>query len=218
MRNVLEACGYACGAERMTFWRKKQFHIANELRDPKFEAFRSLSNKDKRAQVKIGVVDDQVFTPKSNLENSGYKIDYLGDISSVDKIAPYHITLCDLQGVGTALDAKKQGAFIIREIKRNYPEKFVVAYTGGGLNQTISKEAATDSDLLLKKDADIDEWVDSLDGIIQQLLNPYKVWQRQRAALVAREVDTLTILELEIAFVRSLVSRTAAVIQYSRIM
>jgi hypothetical protein len=135
------------GLNGRRFGGKKQFHIANELRDPKFEAFRSLSNKDKRAQVKIGVVDDQVFTPqvftpKSNLENSGYKIDYLGDISSVDKIAPYHITLCDLQGVGTALDAKKQGAFIIREIKRNYPEKFVVAYTGGGLNQTISKEAA----------------------------------------------------------------------------
>jgi ActR/RegA family two-component response regulator len=185
------------------FWNRPQYKTSNELRDRKFEAHRNLSAAQKRKLIKICVVDDQVFTPRANLENLGYQIESLGDIASVSRVQKFQIVLCDLQGVGTALDAKKQGAFLIREIKRNYPEKFVIAYTGGGLNAVISREASTDADHLLKKDADIDDWVDVLDGIIGRLLNPYQVWQRQREALVAREIDTLTILKLENAFVES---------------
>jgi hypothetical protein len=186
-------------------WRKKvDYRTAAELRAPEFETYRNRSAHEKRQLIKIAVVDDNIFAPHRNLENLGYKIDFLGDISVVEKLRPYHIVLCDLQGVGTALDSRKQGAFLIREIKKNFPEKYVIAYTGGGLNQTITREAAFDADQLLKKDVDIDEWSEVLDKIILKLLNPYAVWQRQRVALVEREVDTLTMLKLESAFVASL--------------
>jgi hypothetical protein len=189
----------------MMFWRRgPQFRTATELRSPSFEVYRNLSAREKRKLVRIAVIDDNIFAPHRNLETLEYRIDFLGDVTSLEKLTPYQIVLCDLQGVGTALDAKKQGAFLIREIKKNSPEKYVVAYTGGGLNQTITREAAADADKLLKKDADIDEWSATLGGLILKLLNPYTVWQRQREALVEREVDTLVMLKLESAFVASL--------------
>jgi hypothetical protein len=142
-----------------------------------------------------------------NLENLGYKIAMIGDPTTVDVVAPHHIILCDLQGVGTALDPRKQGAFLIQEIKRHFPEKYVVAYTGGGRNREVTRDAMLAADEFLKKDVDIETWVSTLDGFINRLLNPFVVWQRQREALVARGIDTMSILKLEDAFVRSVKAR-----------
>ena len=129
-------------------------------------------------------------------------------LSTIDVVTPHHIVLCDLKGVGHALDARKQGAFVIREVKASYPEKYVIAYTGGLTHEVISREAFQTSDSFLKKDADIDTWVGKLDDFILQLLDPYIVWQRQRTALVQRQVDTLTILTLEDAYVRSIIFKS----------
>ena len=122
-------------------------------------------------------------------------------------VEPCHIILCDLQGVGHALDPQKQGAFFIDEIKRNYPEKFVVAYTGGGLNQAITRDAMQSSDVFLRKDSMIEDWRDKLDTLIVKLLDPFQVWERQRIALVHKGVDTLVILKLEDSFVRSIIAK-----------
>lgn len=184
--------------------RFKRYRLASELKAPQFQRGSAKSARERRALISIGVIDDSPFEPKRNLENIGYRITFLGDANTIDVVTPHHIVLCDLQGVGQALDARKQGAFLIREIKRNYPEKHVVAYTGGAMNQSVTRDALQVSDSFLKKDADIETWVETLDGIIGALLDPYVVWQRQRQALVSREVDTMTILNLEDAYVKSI--------------
>jgi hypothetical protein len=181
-----------------------------ELRNSDLQAFRTLKPTERRGRISICVIDDSPFEPKRNLENAGYRITFLGDINTIEAVTNHHIVLCDLMGVGTALDQKKQGAFLIKEIKKNFPEKYVVAYTGGGLNQLVSREAAAAADAMIKKDADIEQWVDTLDGFINKLLGPYVVWQRQRLALVEREIDTRTILELESAFVESILEKRGA--------
>lgn len=97
----------------------------------------------------------------------------LGDPSTVDAVVPHNIILCDVQGVGHSLDSKKQGAFLIREIKAHCPDKYVIAYTGGSMNQTLTREAIQNSDGFLKKDEIIEEWTEKLDDVISKLLNPY---------------------------------------------
>lgn len=158
--------------------------------------------------VSIGVIDDSPFTPKNNLENLGYKVTLLGDPGNLDAVKDHHIILCDLQGVGQALGGETQGAFLIREIRENFPEKYVVAFTGGAINQSITRDAMQASDAFLKKDADIETWVEKLDAIIQKLLDPYQVWQRQRKALVNKEVDSKTVLVMEDAFVGSIAAKS----------
>ncbi len=168
----------------------------------------SLTDVERRRLVPIAIVDDESFAPEQNLKNNGYIIDILGDIKSLDEISSYNIILCDLQGVGRHLNSKTQGAYIIDEIKRNHPEKFVIAYTGGAADDKITIAAQNKADSFLKKDADIEDWRDKLDAIISYLSNPVYVWKRQRYALVDSDASTLDILKLEDAFVRSLEQRS----------
>lgn len=189
------------------FERWLRYQLANELNSESAQRHRALPLKERRRLFSIGVIDDSPFEPKVNLENLGYKIAMIGDPTTVDVVSQHHIVLCDLQGVGVALNPRKQGAFLIQEIKRHYPEKYVVAYTGGTKNQAVTRDAMLAADEFLKKDVDIDTWVSTLDSFIDRLLNPVAVWQRQREALVARRVDTLSILRLEDAFVRSIRER-----------
>jgi DNA-binding NarL/FixJ family response regulator len=62
-----------------------------------------------------------------------------------------------------------QGAYLIEEIKRNYPEKAVIAFTGGATNSNISKRAAAAADDYLRKDASIEDWRELLDKHIKNL-------------------------------------------------
>lgn len=170
-------------------------------------AFLSKSDKDRRAQVPIAVIDDESFKPEQNLRALGYDIHVIGDLKSISEVASYNIVLCDLQGVGHYLNRKKQGAFIIDELKRNHPEKFVIAYTGGSMDDSVTLAAQQVADVFIRKDAEIEEWRDKLDSIVNLLSDPVQVWRRQRWSLVEANVPTLQILKLEDAFVRAIQSR-----------
>jgi hypothetical protein len=162
------------------------------------------NDRDRRALIPIAVIDDEAFKPEQNLRALGYDIRVVGDIKSVDEVSPFNIVLCDLQGVGRFIDSRGQGAFIIDELKRNHPEKVVIAYTGGSLDDAITLRAQEMADLFIRKDADIDEWRDKLDDVIALLSNPVLVWKRQRLALVDADVPTIEIVKLEDAFVKSI--------------
>lgn len=168
----------------------------------------SRNDRDRRALIPIAVIDDESFKPEQNLRALGYDMRVIGDIKNLSEIEKFNIILCDLQGVGRHLDTRKQGAFIIDEIKRNHPEKFVFAYTGGSLDDAITIAAQRKADFFLRKDADIDEWRDKLDKIISLLSDPIQVWKRQRDALVDADVSTLDILRLEDSYVKSIYRKT----------
>ena len=161
----------------------------------------------RRQSVGICVIDDQPFAPQANLGNYGYRIQPLGDIKTVSEIEPYDLVLCDIMGVGQHFDTRLQGASIIAEMKRCHPEKFIVAYTGAALNQVAAREAAVGADDILKKDVDIEEWISVLDGYTAAVLDPKQVWERIRADLVQREIDTKHVLRLEDAYVASVLRR-----------
>lgn len=165
------------------------------------------NDRERRALIPIAVIDDEAFKPEQNLRALGYDIKIIGDIKNLDEVSSYNIILCDLQGVGKYMDSRGQGAFIIDELKRNHPEKFVIAYTGGSPDDAITLKAQDVADLFIIKDADIDQWRDKLDLLIGFLCDPVEVWRRQRVALVDADVATLDILKLENAFVRSIKGR-----------
>lgn len=161
------------------------------------------TDRSRRSKVPIAIIDDEPFTAQQTLTNHGYDVRPIGDPKSLSEIENFNIILCDLRGVGQNFDKKNQGAYLIGEIKRNHPEKFVVAYTAGAENDEMSLRANRDADIFIRKDADIEEWRDKLDDLIDRLCNPVIVWRRQRDALVRNNVATLDILRLEDAFVQS---------------
>lgn len=189
------------------FERWHTYRTKEQLARSEYQLWRHLSDKEKRQRVTIGVIDDAAFAPKQNLENLGYNVKYLGDPIDISSVEDTQIVLCDLQGVGRSLDPKKQGAFFIREIRANYPEKYVIAYSGGGLNLSITRDAIGSADAFLKKDVTIEEWAEALDPFIDKILDPVSVWQRARIALVDSDISTLDLLKLEDAFVHSIKNR-----------
>lgn len=77
----------------------------------------------RRSAVAIGVIDDEIFAPQTNLQSYGYKITPIGDLKQLSEVAAYHIVLCDIMGVGRHFDKSMQGASLIAEIKKELSRK-----------------------------------------------------------------------------------------------
>ena len=110
-------------------------------------------------------------------------------------------------GVGRHFGAKAQGATLISEIKKIYPEKIVIAYTGGSAADPAVQAANERADALIRKDVDGEEWAAKLDELGTAAVDPHIIWQKVRARFIELGVDTKDILRLEDAFVRSVLSR-----------
>jgi hypothetical protein len=106
-------------------------------------------------------------------------------------------------GVGKHFDTSIGGASIIREIKKNYPTKFVIAYSGARSNTTEANIAKEFADDYIRKDAEISRWVEHLDDILNLVTDPYEIWLLARQGLLDNETDIRTVVKLEDAYVRT---------------
>jgi CheY-like chemotaxis protein len=165
------------------------------------------SRMEIRSTVKIVVIDDEKFVARSNLANYGFDITELPDLKSITEIRGFDIILCDLMGVGNNFDRSIGGASIIKEIKYNYPTKFVIAYTGARQNTAEAQAAKTYADDFIKKDADVSKWVEELDDAIEYSSDPYNRWVIARDGLLSSEIDIRKIVEIESAYVDAIKSK-----------
>lgn len=166
------------------------------------------SNTSKfRQKVKILVIDDKEFTPLKNLQQHGYTIHVLKNLPSIETIKDYQIILCDLKGVGLDFNREGQGAYLIKEIKKAYPSKIVIAYTGGADDAETIFKAKKHADNFLLKDADIEEWTDNLDRYINDVMNPVYSWKIIRVSLLEQDVSPYELAKLEDKFVNSLINK-----------
>jgi CheY-like chemotaxis protein len=154
-----------------------------------------------REIVPIIVIDDQPFEPGNNLRSNHYNISQLQDLQNVTEVDLHPIVLCDLQGVGAKLHTDLQGAHLIREIKKHFPEKVIIAYTAISKNTNMSKIAQANADLFLKKDAPLEDWIDALDGAIQNVTDPVYMWKKFRKRLLDTGMTPYQLTKLENAFV-----------------
>jgi len=127
----------------------------------------------------------------------------MNDIESIDSLFRYHIILCDLNGVGLNLSPTLQGAHLIHEIKKSYPEKIVVAYTGGEGSSGMLEKSIQYSDYYLVKDANVEEWQQTLDNAISDLANPATVWKKLRHRLLDAGLTPYKLAVIEDIFVKN---------------
>jgi len=189
-----------------------------ELRDHVKLAKSSRKIKDLRPSISIMIIDDEKFQANTNLTTYGYNIREVPDINSVTDVEQFDIVLCDLMGVGKRFDHTLGGASIITEIKKNYPTKYVVAYTGARANSTEATVARSHADAFIKKDAEIAKWVEKLDEIIEEVADPYEKWLLARQGLIDNEIDLRNIVQLESAYVESIMSKDKSFTSIQRIL
>lgn len=153
-----------------------------------------------RKHVNMLVIDDNDFTPEPFLKANGYQINHKTDIDTIKDVEPYDIILCDISGVGKKLGYEKGGAFIIREIHANYPNKRIIAYTSYTYNPDYNQFFSM-ADFVAPKDLGIDDWIDVLDEQVKKSIDPVNQWNKIRDYLIENNVSTLTIAKIEDKFV-----------------
>ncbi|HCC83231.1 TPA: hypothetical protein DEP96_00075 [Candidatus Uhrbacteria bacterium] len=159
-----------------------------------------------RNKVKVVLIDDEPFPYQETLHRHGYHITKKDDIDDIQSIEVYDIVLCDIKGVGRKLNATLEGAHVISEIRKRYPFKYIIAYSGETFNPTFNRHFQM-ADKSIKKDADLEDWLETLDKATEQTLAPYSQWQKMKKALLEREIPLLDVMRLEDKFVNSILKK-----------
>ena len=155
-----------------------------------------------RQKVNILIIDDEDFIGESYLRKNGFNITHKADIDTIKDVASYSVILCDIRGVGKQLGSSKEGAFIIKEIKANYPNKQVVAYTGSSYDEAYN-EYMKQADAVISKGTSIDDWISILDTQIKKAVDPKFQWEKLRRFLLESGVSTASVASLEDKYVRA---------------
>ncbi|MCE4373669.1 hypothetical protein [Xanthomonas hortorum] len=156
----------------------------------------------------IAVIDDMPFAKAAALRNHKFSIVELGDIRSVDQIAEYPIIICDIRGVGKALDSDLEGAHLIAEMRKDYPDKYLVSYSGAQFDVSYN-ESLRNADASLAKDTSTEQWVSALETGITKVANPRERWLRLRKTFLDRGVELHQVFKLEQSFITAVEERDA---------
>lgn len=168
--------------------------------------------RDLKQKFEIAILDDEAFRPATPLRAHGFRLTELGgDIKSVDQIAAYPIVVCDIRGVGRAFGSKHEGAHVISEIRKTYPDKFLIAYTGAAHDASYNEELLA-ADKSAQKDAAIEYWVQLLELGLRSIGDPRQRWIRFRGTLLDRGIDMFDAFKLEQAFIASIDRRNSALL------
>lgn len=159
-----------------------------------------------KRSTQIAVIDDQAFQKADALRNHKFNIIELGDIRSVDQVAEYPIVVCDIRGVGRSLSSDLEGAHLIAEIRKSYPDKFLVTYSGAQFDITYN-ESLRAVDASIAKDASTEQWVAVLERGLEKVTNPRERWIRLRRTLLDRGVEIHEVFSLEQQFIRAVESK-----------
>ena len=152
----------------------------------------------------IGVLDDEPFVQANALRAHGFRIVELGgDIKSVEQVASYPIVICDIKGVGRAFGSKYEGAHVLSEIRKAYPDKYLVAFTGMTYDASYN-EKLNSADKSATKDTSIDLWTQTLETGLRAVGDPRERWIRLRPTLLSKGVELYELLLLEQAFIKSI--------------
>lgn len=160
------------------------------------------ANLKLRKRIDILVIDDEEFTPGEFLDKNHFSLTYKTDIDNVKDVSEYPIVMCDIRGVGGNLSKQYEGAYLIKEIKQNYPEKRVIAYTASSYDASYNKYLDY-ADELLKKGTSLEDWVTILDEQIKKAVDPVYQWCVFREALLNKGVSTIDVAKMESNFVQA---------------
>lgn len=155
-----------------------------------------------RARIPILIIDDEEFVYIDVIRNHGYNPKHVTGIEDIYFVKAYEVILCDIKGVGKTFGSSFEGAHIINEIRKTYPHKIIIGYTGQQFDADYNKFFSM-CDSMVKKDIDSDEWIEKLDDAILKSIDPISQWKKIHMTLCDRNVPTKVISEIEHNFVKS---------------
>lgn len=169
--------------------------------------------RELKARNKIAVIDDEPFLKLESLRAHGFNLTELGgDIKSVEQVEAYPIVICDIKGVGKAFGSDKEGAHVLSEIRKSYPDKFLITFSGMTYDASYNESLAT-ADASATKDANIDYWTTLLEKGLKNTGDPTQRWVRFRMDLLEKGIDLFELFKLEQAFISSIEKRDSSIMK-----
>ncbi len=166
-----------------------------------------------KSNNKIAVIDDEPFIKLESLRAHGFNLTELGgDIKSVEQVMAYPIVICDIKGVGKAFGSDKEGAHVLSEIRKSYPDKFLITFSGMTYNASYNESLAT-ADASATKDASVDYWTTLLEKGLKDVGDPRQRWIRFRKNLLDKGIDLFELFKLEQSFIRSIEKRDPSIMK-----
>jgi CheY-like chemotaxis protein len=175
-------------------------------------AMQKLDIKKLRHNIRILIIDDEIFSLEGSLRKAGFNITVKKDIESLTDVEPYQLVLCDIRGVGKAFGSRLEGAYLIKEIKTCYPNIQVIAYTASSYDPTYNTYLSN-ADQVLTKGVPIDDWVLNLDTQIKMVMDPKFHWKKIQANLIEEGVKTLVIAKIESIYVKGVISKNTKILE-----
>jgi len=177
----------------ITFGKPKSIHDLNT-------ASYQLS-KPRRIDIPMIMIDDEEVPKLGDIRHHGFNLSHFKEIEQIDSVNGFEIVLCDIRGIGKKFHSKFEGAHVISEIRRVYPFKVIIAYSAYTFDPTYNKYFKLADDII-KKDLDIDEWVERLDNAIELSINPVYKWEKIKLFLQTQKISPLDLVKLEDEYVR----------------
>lgn len=150
-------------------------------------------------------IDDKEPPSADTLKALGFKITHFGDLHDIEQVEKYPIIACDIDGIGSRFtqNIEKGGYKILREIRKNYPDKYLIQYSTKtpDMDQTL-----TQADSVFPKDTHPEAWQENLEEALKQLGNPKTRWIRLRNDLSQKGIDAYEIFKIEQAYIKSVIS------------
>lgn len=167
--------------------------------------FTDAYKKPQREEVKILLIDNEPFPNLDRLQRNDFRIKQAFDIDDISAVNEYEIVLVDIDGIGLSLSEKYQGAFVIKEIRKKYPHKVVIAYSAKTFDASYN-DYLRKADFIFIKNLTTEQWVENLDQAILYAVDPVYQWVKLRNYLLDLEVKLESVLKIENNYVKCLLT------------
>ncbi len=174
------------------------FKSINTLRD--YNVINGVEFSVLKRNTKVLIIDDDDIVVLSSLYKQGYNIEHKKDIDSLNEIAAYDIVFCDVKGVGKSLSGKYEGAHLVKQIKKEFPDKMVISYSAIGYDSEY-EEYLSYADAKVPKGSSIEDWTSIIDEWIEKKANPTVLWENTRTKLLNAGVPIAQIAKYETKYV-----------------
>lgn len=171
-----------------------------------YTAKRAIDSVSARSKVPVLIIDDEEFTYINELRNEKFLITTIKDIEDYSAVAEYPVVICDVKGVGHKFNKEKEGAYIVKELKKRYPFKQFAVYSSVS---TYKLEIMNDLEGIkrIKKDVDMDMWCSYIDEMIKLASDPIEIWKTIRNFLLSKDVPIKDVMLMESNYVDIYINR-----------
>ncbi|KAB0286944.1 hypothetical protein F2P58_20135 [Vibrio fortis] len=160
-----------------------------------------------RNSIKIAIIDDKEVPYLDSLRRSGYNVQHYKDIEDFDMLKAYSVIVCDIKGVGKSFGSKLEGAYIIKEARKLYPEKYIIAMSSAVYKISVAKVIGVADDKIIR-DVDVDKVLDSIDTAVNTMRSNRLRWLRLRDNLLnTHNVDIYDVWKIEQAFIVAMINK-----------